>query len=155
MTDVVSDLRDAGEDLAGDVLHRLAAAHRPDRQAFWVFALESQGVPIRPVTTGALTDVPELDRTAVLPMSDPVESRNTFHPLTADGGDPPYAEGELANTLRAAGFAAAIPLFSGDGEPLGLVALGAKRTGEAYVPEERKIRGRSPVTSPSPSNGPR
>ena len=34
-----------------------------------------------------------------------------------------------------------MPLFSGDGEPLGLIALGAKRTGEAYVPEERKILG--------------
>ncbi|MBK9373090.1 MAG: protein kinase [Holophagales bacterium] len=141
VTEVVGDLRDAGEDLAADVLHRIAAAHRPDRQAFWVFALETQGVPVRPVTTGALADVPELDRTAVLPMSDPAESRNTFHPLTADGGDPPYAEGELANTLRAAGFAAAMPLFSGDGEPLGLIALGAKRTGEGYVPEERKILG--------------
>ncbi len=124
VTDVVGDLRDADEDLAGDVLHRLAAAHRPDRQAFWVFALAAPGAPVRPFTTGLLADVPELDRTAVLPMSDPIESRNTFHPLTADGGDPPYAEGELANTLRAAGFAAAMPLFSGDGEPLGLIALG-------------------------------
>ena len=43
VADVVGDLRDAGEDLAGDVLHRLAAAHRPDRQAFWVFALEAPG----------------------------------------------------------------------------------------------------------------
>ncbi|MBK8595009.1 MAG: protein kinase [Holophagales bacterium] len=139
VADVVGDLRDAGEDLAGDVLHRIAAAHRPDRQAFWVFALEAPGAPVRPVTTGILADVPELDRTTVLPMSDPIESRNTFHPLTADGGDPPYSQGELANRLRAAGFAAALPLFSGDGEPLGLIALGAKRTGEAYVPEERRI----------------
>jgi len=141
VTDVVGDLRDAGEDLAGDVLHRLAAAHRPDRQAFWTFALEAPGAAVRPVTTGTLADVPELDRSAVLPMSDPVEARNTFHALTADGGDPPYAEGELANALRAAGFAAALPLFSGDGEPLGLIALGAKRSGEAYVPEERRILG--------------
>lgn len=141
VTDVVGDLRDAGEDLAADVLHRVAAAHRPERQAFWVFALEAPGAAVRPVTTGSLAEVPALDRTAVLPMSDPVELRNTFHALTADGGDPPYAEGELANELRAAGFAAALPLFSGDGEPLGLIALGAKRTGEAYVPEERRILG--------------
>jgi GAF domain-containing protein len=141
VTDVVGDLRDAGEDLAADVLHRIAAAHRPERQAFWVFALEAPGAPVRPVTTGALADVPALDRTAVLPLSDPVEARNTFHALTADGGDPPYAEGELANELRAAGFAAAMPLFAGDGEPLGLIALGSKRTGEAYVPEEQRILG--------------
>ncbi len=141
VTDVVGDLRDADEDLAADVLHRVAAAHRPDRQAFRVFALEAPGTTVRPVKTGALADVPELDRTAVLPLSDPVEARNTFHALTADGGDPPYAQGELANVLRAAGFAAAMPLFSGDGEPLGLIALGVKRTGEAYVPEERKILG--------------
>jgi GAF domain-containing protein len=140
VTDVVGDLRDAGDDLAGDVLHRLAAAHRPERQAFWVFAAEAPGA-VRPVTTGALADVPELDRAAVLPMADPVEARNTFLALTADGGDPPYAEGELANVLRASGFVAALPLFSGDGEPLGLVALGAKRTGEGYVPEERRILG--------------
>lgn len=141
VADVVGDLRDAGEDLAGDVLHRLAAAHRPDRQAFWVFALEAPGAAVRPVTTGALAEVPELDRTALLPMADPAESRNAFHALTADAGDPPYAEGELANELRAAGFVAALPLFSGDGEPLGLVALGEKRSGEAYVPEEQKILG--------------
>jgi len=141
VTDVVGDLKDAGGDLAGDVLHRISAAHRPDRQAFWVFALEAPGSPVRPLTTGALADVPELDRTAVLPLADPVEARNTFHALTADGGDPPYAEGELANTLRAAGFAAALPLFSGDGEPLGIIALGAKRTGEAFVPEEQRILG--------------
>ncbi len=141
VTDVVGDLKDAGEDLAGVVLHRISAAHRPDRQAFWVFALEAPGAAVRPVTTGALADVPELDRTAVLPMSDPLEARNAFHALTADGGDPPYAEGELANELRAAGFVGALPLFSGDGEPLGLIALGAKRTGEAYVPEEQKILG--------------
>jgi len=141
VTDVVGDLRDAGEDLAGVVLHRIASALRPDRQAFWVFALEVPGAAVRPVTTGALADVPGLDRAAVLPMSDPLESRNTFHALTADGGDPPYAEGELANGLRAGGFAAALPLFSGDGEPLGLIALGAKRTGETYVPEEQRILG--------------
>lgn len=141
VADVVGDLRDADEDLAGDVLHRLAAAHRPDRQAFWVFALEAPGAAVRPVTTGTLADVPELDRTALLPLADPAESRNSFHALTADGGEPPYAEGELANELRAAGFVAALPLFSGDGEPLGLVALGEKRSGEAYVPEEQKILG--------------
>lgn len=141
VADVVADLKDTDEDLAGDVLHRLATALRPDRQAFWVFAFEAPGAAVRPLTTGALAEVPTLDRTAVLPMSDPVEARNTFHALTADGGDPPYAEGELANVLRAAGFAAVLPLFSGDGEPLGLVAMGAKRTGEAYVPEEQKILG--------------
>ena len=141
VADVVGDLKDAGEDLAGVVLHRLAAAHRPDRQAFWVFALEAPGAAVRPVTTGVLADVPTLDRTAVLPLSDPLEARNAFHALTADGGDPPYAEGELANELRAAGFAAALPLFSGTGEPLGLVAIGAKRTGEGFVPEEQKTLG--------------
>ena len=141
VADVVGDLRDAGDDLANDVLHRIAAAHRPERQAFWVFALEAPGAPVRAVTTGLLSDVPELDRTAVLPMADPAEWRNRFHALTADGGDPPYAEGELPNALRAAGFVAALPLFSGDGEPLGLVALGAKRSGEPYVPEEQRILG--------------
>jgi GAF domain-containing protein len=141
VADVVGDMRDAGEELAGAVLHRLAAAHRPERQAFWVFAAEAPGSIVRPFTTGALADVPGLDRTAVLPLSDPVEMRNTFLALTSDGGDPPYAEGELANVLRASGFAAAMPLFSGDGEPLGLIALGPKGTGEAFVPEERRILG--------------
>ncbi|MFN7986961.1 MAG: protein kinase [Thermoanaerobaculia bacterium] len=141
VADVVADLKDTDGDLAGDVLHRIAAAHRPDRQAFWVFALEAPGASVRPVTTGALADVPELDRTALLPLADPVEARNTFHALTADAGDPPYTEGELANALRAAGFAAALPLFSGDGEPLGLIALGAKKTGEAFVPEEQRLLG--------------
>lgn len=141
VADVVADLKDTDGDLAGDVLHRIAAAHRPDRQAFWVLALEAPGSSVRPVTTGTLADVPELDRTALLPLADPVEARNTFHALTADAGDPPYTEGELANVLRAAGFAAALPLFSGDGEPLGLIALGAKKTGEAFVPEEQRLLG--------------
>ncbi len=135
VAEIVSDLKDAGDAVSAEVVHRLSGALHPARQAFWTFAGEP-GARARPVTGGSLFELPAIDRAMLMPHAAPPGEEEPVWTLTADGGDPPFEEGPLADSLRGAGFAVAAPLFSKAGEPVGLLALGRKRNGEPYLPEE-------------------
>lgn len=137
VADIVAGLKDVGEEiLPADVMQRVSRALHPSRQAFWVFAGERDGTPVHPVTAGPLVSYPDLDRAALLPHAEPPEERRAVWFLAPEGGEGPRARGDLAEKLRGQGFVLAFPLFSTSGEPVGLIALGAKKSGDPYVPEE-------------------
>lgn len=145
---IVADLGDAGDDLPRELVRRLALALQPDRTALWLFG--EGAAPVEPIARGAGTPrtagpasstrpVGPLDRASVLPLVDVRHEHEAWWPLTEAGGDVPHLRGALGDRLRGEGFVAAVPLLSHRREPIGLLALGPRRGGEPWLPEEQTL----------------